>query len=329
MQNQRLDQATELIKSGKTEEAREVLELMIREDRGNIAAWRLYAEAWPTAKDKIRVWELCLRHNPQSREAADALALLMPGRTGKPQSPTQPTSVTSSRSSSWLLWVSIVLFLGVAALAVLALRTSAPKNPEKYRHVQPVEYYLYVPEAYTADQEWPMFVGIHGAGGTGLDCWNLWQSYAEQEGYVLLCPSIPGDASGFYQDVGENTVWSAIGEVRKDYRVRQQMFLSGFSAGAFFVQGFTYHYPQYVNGLSILSAGVYLNPRMFINLVPMVVVIGGSDNPDAVQSSQVFVTNLQKFGFNVQYAVLPNVGHTVTKDGIDMTLALFRKTIGN
>ena len=328
MQNQRLDHATELLKSGKIEEARQVLELMIRENRSNIGAWGLYAETWPNAKDKIRVWELCLRQNPKNQEAVDALALLTPGQPGKVRLPTQPGRVTSSRSSSWLLWVSIVLFMGVAALAVVAIRMSSQKNPEEYRHVQPVEYYVYVPESYTADQEWPLFVGIHGAGGTGLDCWNLWQSYAEKEGFVLLCPSIPGDASGFYQDVGESTVWSAIGEVRKDYRVRQQMFFSGFSAGAFFIQGFTYHYPQYVSGLSILSAGVYLNPRMFINLVPMVVVIGGADNPDAVQTSQVFVANLQKFGFEVQYAVLPNVGHAVTKDGVDMTLALFRKTIG-
>jgi predicted peptidase len=216
----------------------------------------------------------------------------------------------------------------VAVLAVFLIKSSMPKDPAEYRHTQPVEYYLYVPKAYTADQEWTLFVGIHGAGATGLDCWNLWQSHAEKEGFILLCPSIPGDASGFYQDVGENTVWSAIGEVKKEYRVKQRMFFAGFSAGAFFIQGFTYHYPQYVSGLSILSAGVYLNPNMFAELVPITVVIGGSDDPTAVATSRMFVDNLKQYGFDVQYEVMPGVGHTVTRQGVNLTIDLFRKTTG-
>jgi predicted esterase len=160
-----------------------------------------------------------------------------------------------------------------------------------------------------------------------MDCWNLWQAYAEKEGFILLCPSIPGDASGFYQDVGENTVWSAIGEVKREYRVRPRMFFSGFSAGAYFIQGFTYHYPQSVSGLSILSAGLYLNPNMFAELIPILVVIGDSDNPTAVQTSQLFVDDLRQYGFDVQSELMPGVGHTVTDKGRQLTIELFRKTI--
>lgn len=333
MPHQNLEQAAELVKAGNIEEARQMLELIIREDRHTIPAWQLYAETWPKAKDKIRIWEACLRYNPENPQAQQALAQL----TSKKETP-QPKAEALSPSSSaergkttatpWLLWVSIGLFVIVVVTAVVGIPMMSPKDPAEYRHSQPVEYYLYVPESYTADKEWPLFVGIHGAGGTGLDCWNLWQTYADKEGFILLCPSIPGDASGFYQDVGENTVWSAVGEVKKNYRVKQQMFLSGFSAGAFFIQGFTYHYPQYVSALSILSAGVYLNPRRFINLVPMLVVIGDRDDPASVQGSSLFVSNLQKFGFDVQYVVLPGVGHVVTDEGMDLTIELFRRTAG-
>ena len=105
------------------------------------------------------------------------------------------------------------------------------------------------------------------------------------------------------------------------------MFFAGFSAGAFFIQGFTYHYPQYISGLSILSSGVYLNPSVFAELVPILVVIGDRDNGDAVQTSQVFVSDLRQFGFDIQYELMPGVGHAVTKDGVKLTLDLFRKTI--
>jgi len=216
----------------------------------------------------------------------------------------------------------------VAILAWVLVYESAPKDPQKYRHTQPVEYYLYVPKAYSADKEWPLFVGIHGAGGNGLQCWHLWQAYADKEGFILLCPSIPGYPDGFYQDVGETTVWSAIGEVQKEYRVQQRMFLSGFSAGAYFIQGFTDHYPQYVSGLSILSAGLYVNPNSFPELIPMLVVIGDQDNPASVQGSQGFVNGLQGYGFDVQYKLMPGIGHAVTHEGVDLTMDLFRKIMG-
>jgi hypothetical protein len=328
MSDQRLEQALEKIQAGNIEEARALLEQVIKEDRHNISAWQAYADSWPQTKDKVRVWELCLRHNPGNPQAQQALAGLDPHKKIVEEIPGRERQRSRPRSYPWPLWLSIGLLAVVAFVAVMAVRNSTPKDPAEYRHVQPVEYYLYVPNAYSDEQEWPLFVGVHGAGGTGLDCWNMWQAEAEAEGYILLCPSIPGDASGFYQDVGENTVWSAVGQVQKEYRVRKRMFLSGFSAGAFFIQGFTYHYPQYVSGLSVLSSGVYLDPRLFPELVPMAVVIGGADNAQAVKTSQLFVDGLKSYGFDVKYTVLPGVGHSVTRESISQTIDVFRKTVG-
>jgi hypothetical protein len=331
MTDDRLERAIGLVQSGNMEVARELLELILKEDRHSIPIWHWYAQTWPKDADKIRVWEVCLRYNPENQLAQKALRDLkfIQSRQNSTEAKI-PVPQASKRGTSplpWLFWASMGL-LAVAALFVWVLvKNSAPEDPQQYKHVQPVEYYLYVPKTYSAEQEWPLFVGIHGAGGSGLDCWNLWQSYADNEGFILLCPSIPGNSSGFYQDVGENTVWSAIGEVKKEYRVRSRMFFSGFSAGAYFIQGFTYHYPQYVNGLSILSAGLYLNPNMFAELIPMLVVIGDNDNATAVQTSQLFVRDLRQFGFDVDYELMPGVGHVVTKDGVKLTIDLFRKTI--
>ena len=332
MADDRLERAIGLIQSGKKESARELLELILKEDRHSIPVWHWYAQTWPKDADKIRVWEVCLHHNPENQLAQEALRDLNFIQSKPISAETKNRAPQASKrgtgSLPWLLWVSIGL-LTIAAISAWALvKNSAPEDPQQYKHAQPVEYYLYVPKAYSAEQEWPLFVGIHGAGGSGLDCWHLWQSYADKEGFILLCPSIPGDPSGFYQDVGENTVWGAIGEVKKDYRVRPRMFLTGFSAGAYFIQGFTYHYPQYVNGLSILSAGLYLSPNMFADLIPMLVVIGDSDNATAVQTSQMFVRDLRQFGFDVDYKLMPGVGHAVTKDGVNLTIDLFRKITG-
>ncbi|MCI0553983.1 MAG: hypothetical protein L0287_23795 [Anaerolineae bacterium] len=331
MADDRLERAIGLVQSGKIGDARNLLELIIKDDRNNIPAWHWYAQTWPEARDKIRVWEVCLRFNPTNQQAREALSGLKPQQPKKvnPEAniPGVKTVTTATRSSQWLLIGSIGLLIVVAILAWMVVQSSVPKDPQQYKHTQPVEYYLYVPEAYFADQAWPLFVGIHGAGGSGLDCWNLWQSYADTEGFILLCPSIPGDPSGFYQDVGERTVWSAIGEVQREYRTRPGMFFTGVSAGAMFVQGFTTHYPQHVSGLSILSSGFYFDPRSFINLIPIAVVIGDQDDATAVRTSQIFVSNLRNFGFDVQYELMPGVGHAVTSTSVDVTIEVFRKTV--
>jgi len=332
MADDRLERAIALVQSGKMEDARELLELVLKEDRNNIPAWHWYAETWQKANDKMRVWEVCLRYNPTNELAQEALKDLKFIQSEKAIPETiLPAGVvrtqTRASQSQWLVWIGIGLLTGIAIFAWVTVRNSAPKDPEPYKHTQPVEYYLYAPKAYSADQEWPLFVGIHGAGGSGLDCWNLWQSYADKEEFILLCPSIPGNPDGFYYEVGESTVWSAVGQVKKDYRIRPRMFLSGFSAGAFFVQGFVYRYPQYVSGVSILSAGSYDKINLNSKDVPFLIVIGNQDHPFSVEQSGLFAQYLEQEGFDVQYALLPGIGHAVTRDGVNLTIELFRKIV--
>ena len=327
MLDDRLERAIGFIQSGKMEEARELLEGLLKADRTHLPAWHWYAQTWLNPKDRIRVWEACLRFNPENKVAQEALRDLNPSIKidREAETPSRTARVGNTPLAPVAVWGAIGLLGLTAFWLVTFIRSSMPKEAAEYRHSQPVEYYLYPPENYSAEREWPLFVGIHGAGGSGLDCWNMWQTFADEEGFILLCPSIPGDPNGFFQSVGENTVWSAIGEAKKEYRVRNRMFFAGFSAGAFFIQGFDYHYPQYVSGLAILSSGVYLDPRYFSELIPMTVVIGDADYAEAVQASQMFVDGLRQYGFDVHYELLPGVGHAFTPTAQNLTIELFRK----
>ena len=327
MQDDRLERAIGFVQAGQNEAARELLEQVLKADRTNLPAWHWYAQTWQNTKDRIRVWEACLRFNPENKVAQEALRDLNPSMKTALEAnpPRRNVRAGNTLMAPVVVWGTIGLLAAAAIWLVMFIQNSTPKDPAEYRHSQPVEYYLYAPKDYSADREWPLFVGIHGAGGSGLDCWNMWQSLAEKEGYILLCPSIPGDASGFYQDVGERTVWSAIGEAKNEYRVRNRMFFAGFSAGAFFIQGFTYHYPSYVSGLAILSSGVYLNPNLFPEVIPMTVVIGDADYAESVQSSQTFVDDLRQYGFDVHYERMPGVGHAFTPTAQRLTIELFRE----
>lgn len=372
----RLQSAIELVRGGKIEEGRRLLEPILKADPANIATWFWYVETWPTTPQRIQVLEACLRFNPTNAQAKQALVDLIfhqesvrqhsESPVPKPESAIpEPASVQSisvprntfsyeqktrvetgdaikapqpqplpdykpglGRGSSWLLFGSITLLFAFFAVLGYMVYTSTPKDASQYRHDQPGEYYLYVPKNYSSDHDWPLFVGIHGSGGSGLDCWNWWQTYADREGFILLCPSIADAGGGWYQSDGETKTFNAINQVRTNYRVMSREFIVGFSAGAQFVQGFSFKYPQYVSGVSILSAGNYYAPNFGSRGIPFLVVIGDQDDPVSVQGSAAFSAALSQGGFDIQYVTLPGVGHTITDKGRELTIALFRKTIG-
>jgi hypothetical protein len=336
--NQSLKMAFQLIQSGRVEQARRLLEQSIKEDLHNIHAWKLYAHTYFNPEDKIRIWESCLKHNPANPLAQQNLACLTVNREQKqnvgpsvePIPPTPaPVKYKITRSSQVLLWASIAGFLVMMGLSVYSVISSIPKDPADYRHTEPMEYYLYVPKSYTADQEWPLFIGFHGPGGAIMDCWDLWQPYAEREGFILLCPTFWHIGEGRYQRNAESLVWDVIGQVKKEYNVEQRMFIVGFFAGAHFVQEFAYNNPQFVSGVSILSAGSYDKVNLDGKHILFLVVIDDQASPYSLEQSSLFSQYLALEGFNVQYEVLPGIGQEVTNPCIRWTVNLFRKTKAN
>jgi len=71
-----LSDAAALIKAGQKAEAQKLLEPFIEVNLHNIPAWLLEVETWPTVAEKKKVLELCLRHNPETPQVKQALAIL-------------------------------------------------------------------------------------------------------------------------------------------------------------------------------------------------------------------------------------------------------------
>ena len=92
---------------------------------------------------------------------------------------------------------------------------------------------------------------------------KLWQPYAEQEGFILFCPSMPirpDEGGAWFQYDGEAYTWAAIDQVTAQYNINPRYFLVGFSAGAYFVQGFCFDYPESVQAVAVLSSGYFYRP---------------------------------------------------------------------
>src|SRR3990172_4775094 len=61
-----------------------------------------------------------------------------------------------------------------------------------YRFTDPVEYYFYLPEEAGRGPA-PLFIALLGEKHTPLDCIDLFQVFANDRGYALLCPDLGGE----------------------------------------------------------------------------------------------------------------------------------------
>ncbi len=83
-----IGQAEELIEAGKTAEAQKLLEPYIETHLHNVEAWLLEAETWPTIEGRIKVLELCLRHNRNNIAVQSELeSLQSKGKSTFPETP--------------------------------------------------------------------------------------------------------------------------------------------------------------------------------------------------------------------------------------------------
>ena len=230
----------------------------------------------------------------------------------------------------WKIIVNLIpVLLGLLVGGWLSACSSRPftleHNPTPYYRADPTEYFLYLPSNYTAEKEWPIFVGIHGFGSDGTACLDLWQAYADREEFVLVCPSLGDENGGWYQDEGERTLRAVLKEVKKECRVQNKIFLAGFSAGAQFVQGFAFEYPKSVRGVAVLSSGNYYEPSSGASSVPFLVVIGDQDFPAGLKSAGQFSELLKQAGFVIDLHILPGVKHEISIQAMELTIEFYRK----
>ena len=185
-----------------------------------------------------------------------------------------------------------------------------------YERDQPIGYLLYLPQQYTPDREWPLFVGLHGYGGNARDCLSAWQSYADAVGFVLVCPSLNDPYGGWEQDVMKNTLHDVIGQVRSEVNVQPRAFVAGFSAGGHLTQRFAWAHPEDVSAAAVLSAVTYDQPEVQAKAIPFLMVLGDADHLGGVEQVTRFTQDLQEAGFTAELHILPDVGHTITDERI-------------
>ena len=86
-----LNNAIQLIREGQKDDARQILEPLLRAEPANIQAWFWYVETCSTLEKRIRVLEVCLKMNPGNSQVTEALRTL---RNQPPPVPPPPVQMT-------------------------------------------------------------------------------------------------------------------------------------------------------------------------------------------------------------------------------------------
>jgi predicted esterase len=164
---------------------------------------------------------------------------------------------------------------------------------------------LYVPKNYSPDTAYPLWVVLHGAGGTAHSTAYAFP-FADEFGVLLLAPDSRDDRTwdGVLRSWGPDVefIAAALNRMQSLFSVdRRQLSVSGFSDGASYALSLGISYGDEFSRIVAMSPGVMQpvaargKPRIFIS----------HGRNDAVMpidaTSRRFVPRLEALGYDVTY----------------------------
>jgi predicted esterase len=200
-------------------------------------------------------------------------------------------------------------------------------DPAEYRYEEPSPFYLYFPESYSPGSSLPLFIGVHGSSAEGGNCWNTWQPYADQYGFVLLCPILADPDGRLHQLHGNERLLHILGQIYSSYSIKPEIFLFGFSAGGQFAHGYAFMNPNYVVGVSVIAPGNAYTPPIATRHIPFLVIVGGRDQAGNRQVASRLATELDQNGYSVRLMIIDGMGHSVAEEAIRETLSFYEQVI--
>jgi poly(3-hydroxybutyrate) depolymerase len=219
-------------------------------------------------------------------------------------------------------FLRITIIVSIAASALGGCGSF--RNYSEYRRESPSEYYLYVPEKYTRDSEWSLFIGLHGEDENGADCFQTWQPYADDFGFILLCPTMPEEGGALSTLKGERIIASVLGDLYQQYNVKGRFLLAGYSAGAEFALAYAYRYPGAVSAVSVISAGAFPSIPSQAKEIPVLITVGKLD-VERVEPAKSFADAMLSYGYPARLLILEGVDHRLSQDAARVTTEFFKQ----
>jgi len=186
------------------------------------------------------------------------------------------------------------------------------------------EYAVYIPAAYNASTPMPLVVSSHGAGGTGPREEKQWEKFANQIGFIVVCPTFTSASNGGGEEVDKlksddkmllNVMKRVLGSLNID---RRHVMFTGFSGGGVPAWYLASKDSQIFTALCFRSANFHGVANNLQNIMqkwrnrPIYLYISEKDAPGVTAENPDALNFLQKKlnAKNFKYEVLPTTGHS-------------------
>ena len=192
---------------------------------------------------------------------------------------------------------------------------------------QGMDCHVYTPDTINPEMIYQLVVGVHGAGGNGKGAAGM-AGWARRGDVIVIGPSFVARGERPYQNgdgVHAEKLVDLFGGLKKQYKLRDKMFLHGFSGGSQFVHRFAMNYPKYVCGVSAHSGGTWATDNYgqissSAKKIPFAISCGESDTGKAgggfpfnrLEWFGRFRHEIDKKGFCYIGGTWPGVGHRMS-----------------
>lgn len=220
--------------------------------------------------------------------------------------------------------IRIRMTLSIGLLVGFALTSCASRaQMEPYHRTTPYDYYIYRPTAFGASEQLQLFVALHGEDQDSYDCLRFWKSYADDDGFVLLCPSLPIVNGAIDSAQAQMRLGPILQAVYSQMPLSNQFFLAGYSQGGELALAYAFLYPSAVNGVSVISAGEFPTPVAAASGLPILITVGDQDAARA-KAAKSYANELMAGGFKARLVVLTGVDHRLTSSAARVTVDLLQ-----
>ncbi len=174
-------------------------------------------------------------------------------------------------------------------------------------------YYLYVPSSYESARQYPLIVALHWSTGRGTDMIERWKEPAEKYGYIVACPN--SKEINYWDTDEDRDVLRMISDIRKDYSIDSNVFVTGFSGGAMFTYHLGVNYPDVFKAMAPFAGSLKRLLGDSINLnyasqpIPVLIVHGTNDNVVDISESYFAKEELEKYGYKVKLREIGGLNH--------------------
>jgi len=217
-------------------------------------------------------------------------------------------------------WMALLLS---GLLALILAACAGRSQMEAYHRTTPYDYYVYRPAAFGLTEPLQLFVALHGEDQDSYACLQFWKSYADNAGFILLCPSLPVVNGAIDSAQAQSRLGPILQAVYSEMSVRDQFFLVGFSQGAEVALAYAYLYPTAVSGVSVISAGSFPPPVAGASGLPILITVGDQDVARA-KSAKAYADQLASAGFKARLVVLSGVDHSLSAAAARVTVDLLQ-----